>query len=289
MATLIAGDAGVEPAVGGRLPPAPDRHGRHDAAKDRGEDLVEVALDDVVVGLERVHLGAEREARHGVDRVAHQVALQVDGQAGVGCTAPAPCEPLAHLDERREVHAQMAWVEARHHHPALPLPRLALGAEDADRRRADLGGDLGEPLGAAKAVGTVAHQRPHRRMVGDDEDAPAADAKAEVRPVLADPALDLLVHVRAVELQRVADQRQPRRRRQIVDLAQPSRRGRRRGFDMDRHPMLLCDQCFAFGDTLCRIRRPCSRSQSRFFSVFRLSCSVLPLASAISALTRPPL
>jgi cystathionine beta-lyase len=44
-----------------------------------------------------------------------------------------------------------------------------------------------------------------------------------------------------------------------------------------------------FDDTLCRIRRPCSRSQSRFFSVSRLSCWALPLASAICAFTRPPL
>ena len=43
------------------------------------------------------------------------------------------------------------------------------------------------------------------------------------------------------------------------------------------------------GYTLVPINLPCSRSQSRFFSVLRLSCSALPLASAISALTRPPL
>ena len=41
--------------------------------------------------------------------------------------------------------------------------------------------------------------------------------------------------------------------------------------------------------TLCRIKRPFSRSQSFFFSVLRLSCSALPLASAISTFTRPPL
>ena len=45
----------------------------------------------------------------------------------------------------------------------------------------------------------------------------------------------------------------------------------------------------ALEDTLCRISLPRSRSQSRFFSVSRLSCAALPLASAISTLTRPPL
>ena len=42
-------------------------------------------------------------------------------------------------------------------------------------------------------------------------------------------------------------------------------------------------------ETLCLINVPFSRSQSRSFSVLRLSCSALPLARAISALTRPPL
>jgi 7,8-dihydropterin-6-yl-methyl-4-(beta-D-ribofuranosyl)aminobenzene 5'-phosphate synthase len=40
-------------------------------------------------------------------------------------------------------------------------------------------------------------------------------------------------------------------------------------------------------ETLCRIRRPFSRSQSRCFSVSRLSCCAFPLASATSTFTRP--
>ena len=42
-------------------------------------------------------------------------------------------------------------------------------------------------------------------------------------------------------------------------------------------------------DTLWRMSRPFSRSQSRCFSVSRLSCWALPLARAISTFTRPPL
>ena len=288
--TADRGDAFVELAVGSRLPPAPGRQRGHDATKDRREDLVQVALDDVVVRLERVHLGPERQARDGVDRVAHQVALQVDRRAGVRRAASVR-RALAHLDERREVGAQVARIEARHDHPALALPHLAFGAEDADRRRADLGGDLGEPLGAAKAIGPVAHQRTHRRVVGDDQDAPAADPEAEVRPVLAHPALDLLVHAGTLELQHVAQKRQPRWRRQVVDLAQPGRRGGGRGnaFGLDGHAEFPFAQCLAGAAILRRISRACSRSQSRFFSVLRLSCSALPLARAISALTRPPL
>ena len=48
-------------------------------------------------------------------------------------------------------------------------------------------------------------------------------------------------------------------------------------------------QPFGFDETFCLIKRPFSLSQSRFFSVSRLSCCALPLASAISAFTRPPL
>ena len=48
-------------------------------------------------------------------------------------------------------------------------------------------------------------------------------------------------------------------------------------------------QAFGFDETFCLINRPFSRSQSRFFSVLRLSCSALPFARAISHFTRPPL
>ena len=51
----------------------------------------------------------------------------------------------------------------------------------------------------------------------------------------------------------------------------------------------LCSVDQPFDETLCLINLPFSLSQSRSFSVLRLSCSALPLASAISALMRPPL
>ncbi len=198
------GDAAIELAVGGRLPPAPGRQRSEHPPEDRREDLVEMLLDDVAVGLERIDLGTECEPGDGVHGVAHQVALQVDRRAGVGGSAPAAGEALAHRHQRRKVGAQVARIEARHHHPPLPLPDLALGAEDADRR-ADLGRDLGQLLGAAKAVGPVAHQRAHRRVVGDRHDAAVAELEAEAGTVLLHPALDLLVDARAVDLQQVAD------------------------------------------------------------------------------------
>ena len=63
------------------------------AATSAGKDQVQVALDDVVVRLERVHVGAEGQPGDGVDRVAHQVGLQVDGRAGRGRLAPALAQP----------------------------------------------------------------------------------------------------------------------------------------------------------------------------------------------------
>src|SRR6267143_5384275 len=52
---------------------------------------------------------------------------------------------------------------------------------------------------------------------------------------------------------------------------------------------LDCFPALAMTDTypLARSRRPFSRDQSRFFSLSRLSCSFLPLATASSSLARP--
>ena len=116
------------------------RKRREQAAEHRREDLVEMALDDVVVGLERVDVRAEGQAGDRVDGEAHQVGLQVYRRAGRGSALPAAFEPVAHPHQRREVGAQVARVEAGHHHPPLPLPGLALGAEDAGAE-ADLAGD----------------------------------------------------------------------------------------------------------------------------------------------------
>ena len=198
--------------------------GEH-APKDGREDLVEMLLDDVGVRLEGVDLGAEGQTGDGVDGVAHQVGLEVDASCRRPRRAPAPGQALADGHERREVSPQMARIESRHDHPALPLPRLAFGAEHADRR-ADLGRDLGQLLGAAKAVGPVAQEGAHRRVVGDRQDAPVAELEAEVRPVFLHPALDLLMDAGAIDLEQVADERQARGRRQLVDLAQA--RGRQR-------------------------------------------------------------
>jgi hypothetical protein len=53
------------------------------------KDLVQVPLDDVVVGLQRVDVGAEGQACDGIDGEAHQVGLQVDRCAGVAALASA--------------------------------------------------------------------------------------------------------------------------------------------------------------------------------------------------------
>ena len=291
IAALTCNDACVEGAVGARAIPAPSREGREHATEHRRKDLVEVTLNDVFVRLERVDVGPEREAGDRVDGEAHQVGLQVDRLSSGGGALPAPFEAVANANQRRKVGAQVARVEPGHHHLALPLPGLALGAEEA-RAEADLAGDAGETWRAPKALGPVAQHRAHRLVVGDHKQAIAADRDGEEVAVAARPPFHLLVQVRLVDLQRVAEPRQAGRPRQVVDLAQPRRLGRGRRGARDGHAdplQYFAAQCFAGADTLWRISRPCSRSQSRFFSVLRLSCSALPLASAISALTRPPL
>ena len=55
-----------------------------------GKILSRWLLDDFVVGLQRVDLGAECEPGDRVDRVAHQVGLQVDRVAAPRRTLPAP-------------------------------------------------------------------------------------------------------------------------------------------------------------------------------------------------------
>ena len=66
-----------------------------------------------------------------------------------------------------------------------------------------------------------------------------------------------------------------------------------RGAVVPRRRQIGGQQCRIVQDrhvySFCRIRRPRSRCQSRFFSVSRLSCSFLPRASAISTLARPRL
>ncbi len=182
-----------------------------------GQHLVEVALDHVLVRLDRVDVGAEGEARCDVHRIAHEVGLQVDRVARLGRALPAPREALRDFHQRGEVGLDVRRVEARHHHRPLPPPLLAVGGEDPAEahfpRRAV------QALGALEAVGPVAQHRGDRLGVGDDEELAAGDAEAEVVAVPAVPCLDHQVQAPRIDLQRVAEQRQARRSRQVADLA----------------------------------------------------------------------
>jgi hypothetical protein len=77
-------DAVVECPVRGQLDELPVREDGVGAPPDGGEDLVEVALDDVAVRTQRVHLGAEGQASDGIDGEPHQVGLQVDAGLALG-------------------------------------------------------------------------------------------------------------------------------------------------------------------------------------------------------------
>ena len=261
--------------------------GEH-APKDGREDLVEVLLDDVGVRLERVDLGAEGEPGDGVDGVAHQVGLQVDRRAGVGGAAPAPGEALA--DGRRATGSRRADGADR----SPPSPSGAAASTPRLRRRTRRPPSRSRPrsrpaswCGESRRAGR-AGARPSpggRRSPGCAGCRAGSGSTARTPAPSARPADGCGRDRPGAGCRRAAGPAAPAGRRSRAG----ARASPRAAVSVSSGHAQLPDQCFVGADTLCRISRPCSRSQSRFFSVLRLSCSALPLASAISALTRPPL
>ena len=211
--------AAFQRAVGWQPDVAPVRKLRQDAPKDRREDLVEVALNDFFDRLQRVHLGAEGQARNRVDGVAHQVGLQVDRLLGPRRLLPAAAQTLGDLQQRRKVVFHVLGVEARHDHAALALPTVALGTEDA-ARHAHFVPDLAQPRGAPVTVRAVAQHLADHLVVGQHQELSAAQAEAENRPELAAPLLDAGMHTGAVDLRQVAQQWQAARAGKVGNLAQ---------------------------------------------------------------------
>jgi hypothetical protein len=136
-------------AVGRQLEQAPVRDGGDDAREQLRQDLVQMLLDDVVVGFQRVHIGAEGQSGNRVDGEAHQVGLQVDGAASSRRLGPAPGQAITALDQRRVVGLDMPGVEGRHDHAALARPDLAVHAEQA-RLEAHLQAD--RPCGSGSSA-----------------------------------------------------------------------------------------------------------------------------------------
>ena len=113
----------------------------------------------------------------------------------------------------------MRRVEPGHHHAALRPPSVATGAENA-WRQAHLEAYLLELDRAPKAIGPVAQDRCHQRMVGDHQDVAAGSAQVEHCPELAAPLLELQVKALGLDLEHVAQPGQATRARQVVDAAQ---------------------------------------------------------------------
>ena len=228
---LHLGDAVLKLPISRRAPQPPGGQRRQDAFEQRREQFVQMLLDHVVPGFQRVDVGAKSQAGDGVHGVAHQVGLQVDGRALPGRPLPAPAQPLRHLHHRRKVALDMRRVEARHHHAALRPPGVAVGAEQPDRQ-AHLQPDLQQPGGAAKAIGPVAQHRRHHGVVAHHQHLTSAQLEAEVRAEVAAPLLELQMQAWRVDLQQIAQQRQAARARQVGVAAQRpggQRAWRRRG------------------------------------------------------------
>ena len=214
------GHAARQRAVLGRGPPAPGRQQLEDAREQHREDAVEVLLDDVLVGLQRVDVLAEGQARHGIHREAHQVGLQLDTAALARGQLPAADKALGHALQEGVVALDVDRVEAGHHHAALALPGFAVGAEHA-LVEADLLPDLVHAHRAAEAVGPLAQDGGDGFMIGHGQEAPAAELEAEEGPVFVGPALDRLVHGAHADLEQVADQGQAARTGQVVEGSRP--------------------------------------------------------------------
>ena len=213
------GHAVHERLVRGRRKPAPGRQRREQALRQRREDPIEVALDDVLVRAERVHLRAEGQPGDGVHGVAHQVGLQVYRGVAARGLLPARHQPQRHALQRREVALDVGRIEAGHHHAALALPVFTGRTEDA-ADQAHFRPHLLEAGGASKAVGAIAQRGRDQGVVAHHHDPAAAEPQLEHGPEGFAPLLQLQVHARGIDLQQVAEDRHPARAGQVVELAQ---------------------------------------------------------------------
>ena len=212
----------VQPPVDGQLDIAPVREHGQAAPRHGGQDVVHVALDDVFARFERVDLRAEGQAGDDVDRVAFQVAIEVDRLALRGGQMPAPLQALRHRHQGREVGLDGAGRHAGHDHAALVAPLRALGQEQAGHA-AHFVGDDGAAQGAAKTVGPVAQHGADGLAVGHHQHQRAAEPGAHEGAVALYPLFHVAVDARELDLQAVADDGQGEGPRQAADLAQRPR------------------------------------------------------------------
>src|SRR5665213_4027806 len=111
-------------------------------------------LYHVITRLERVHGYAKGKPRGDVDRVAHQIRLEVDRFTTFGRHSPSLHEAMRDFNERREIRSDVGWIESRHNHRSLTLPSFAIRRKKAADTH--LGADLLQFGASAKAIGAIA-------------------------------------------------------------------------------------------------------------------------------------
>ena len=121
----------VERAVLRPFDPVPVREWRKQPLLQHAENSAEVALEDLALGLDRIDVGAERQASRDIDGIAHQVRFQFEGSRPGSQALPPLHQPAADDMQGREVGLHMRRVERMHDERALAAPVVAIGAEHA--------------------------------------------------------------------------------------------------------------------------------------------------------------
>ena len=227
----------VQPLVGRQFEVAPVGQHRQAASRHGRQDRIHMALDHVLARLQRIDLGAERQAGDNVHRIALQIAVEIDGVATAGGAVPAPLQALRHRHQRREIRLDGAGGHAGHHHAALVAPRAAFGQEQARDAAHFLGHDVAAER-APEAIGAVAQDGGDRFAVGHHQHQRAAEPGAHVRAIAAHPAFHIAVDAWQFQLKTVAEEGQGKRPGQVADLAQrllDASRGRHGGVVEWRH------------------------------------------------------
>ena len=228
----------VQAPVDGQLDVAPVGQHRQAAPRHGRQDGVQVALDHVLARFERVDFAAEGQPGDDVDRVALQVAIEADGLALRGSMPPAPLQALRHRHQRGEICLDGARRHAGHHHAALVAP-LATLCQEQTGDAAHFHGNRVARQRTPEAVRAVAQHGRHRFAVGHHQHQGAAEPGAHERAIAAHPAFHVAVDARQPHLQRVADDGQGKRPRQLADLAQGRGGGGCGGVVEWRHGKLL--------------------------------------------------
>lgn len=136
-------------------------------------------LDDVLVGLQRIDVGAECQSGDRIDGIAHQIGLQIDGQAVSRRLLPAVPQATGDPHEHGKVGLDVRRIEACHDHPALTSPCFSIDEKQAGFH-AGLPGyffELGSP---PEPIGPISKHRRDRLVVGNYEEAAGPKPHPEI-------------------------------------------------------------------------------------------------------------